>query len=141
MKHKSAREWATTMGASAELLSASLLWATGVAVGPWLPIAMGVLDLTGITLLLSMLICGFVPSLLLGGLLGRARAWRLLAACGAVGPCLWIADFTIMSDPDVHTDGAMVVAAVGFVILVLIIAPLVAGAVAGRICCRPSATQ
>ncbi|MFF2518763.1 hypothetical protein [Streptomyces sp. NPDC058086] len=102
---------------------------------------MGVLDLTGIALVLSMLICGFVPSLLLGGSSGvpvPGGCWQRAALWGRA---FWIADFTIMSDPNVHTDGAVVVAAVGFVILVIIIAPLMAGAVAGRICSRSSATQ
>ncbi|MFD5337499.1 hypothetical protein [Streptomyces hawaiiensis] len=119
----------------------SLLWATAIAVSPWLPSVVGILDLTGFTAILSMLICGFVPSLLLGALLGRARACRLLAACGAAGPALWILDFTVFSDPDVHTSEAVAVGFAGALAVGLISAPLVWGAMAGRYCSRPGAAQ
>ncbi|MFE7169788.1 hypothetical protein [Streptomyces sp. NPDC057616] len=141
MKHKPAREWATTAGESAGLVSMCVLWAAVVAVSPWLPEVVGILDLSGVSVFLSMLICGVVSSLLLGVLLGRARACRLLATCGAAGPCLWILDLTVLSDPDVHSSDAVAVAFAGVLGLVLVIAPLMAGAVAGRFCRRPRAAQ
>ena len=118
-----------------------LLWATAVAVSPWLPETVGIEDMTGVSSFLSMLVCGFVPSLLLGALLGRARAWRLLATCCAVGPCLWSLDFTVFSDPDVHSSNVFAVAFAGVLGLVLVIAPLMGGAAAGRLCHRLCAAQ
>jgi hypothetical protein len=141
MKHEPARQRATTAGGSGGLLPMCLLWAMAVAVSPWLPMAVGILDLSGVSVILSMLICSFVPSLLLGTLLGRARACRLLAACGAAGPCLWALDLTVFSDPDVQASNAVAVALAGVLALVLVIAPLMGGAAAGRLCRRPYAPQ
>jgi hypothetical protein len=141
MKHERARQRATTAGGSDGLLSMCLLWATVVAVSPWLPEAVGILDLSGVSVILSMLICGVVPSLLLGVLLGRARACRLLATCGVMGPCLWIFDFTALSDPDVHASDAVTVALAGALGLVLVVAPLMGGAAAGRVCRRSCAAH
>ncbi|MFD5477568.1 hypothetical protein [Streptomyces hawaiiensis] len=138
---ETARPGATGMWRSAGLISMSLLWATVIAVSPWLPSAVGILDLTGLTAILSMLICGLVPSLLLGTLLGRARACRLLAMCGVAGPALWILDFTVFSDPDVHSSHAVAVAFAGALALGLISAPLMGGAVVGRYCRRHCAAQ
>ncbi|MFF6995368.1 hypothetical protein ACFY93_10465 [Streptomyces sp. NPDC008313] len=107
-----------------------------IAVSPWLPSTLGILDLSGITAILSMLLCGILPSLLLGALLGRARACRLLAACGAAGPLLWILDFTVFSDPDVQSSDALAVVIAAFLALWLVSAPLAAGAAAGRGCRR-----
>lgn len=113
MWSKTACQGATSAGSSVGLVSASLLWATMIAFSPWLPATMGIADLTGVTVLLSMLLCGIVPSLLLGSLLGRARACWALATCTALGPTLWILDFTSFSDPDVHSSDSMAVAFVG----------------------------
>ena len=141
MKHTPARQWATTAEDSAGVVSMCVLWATVVAVSPWLPAVVGILDLSGVSVFLSMLICGVVSSVMLGVLLGRTRACRLLAMCAAVGPCLWILDFTVFSDPDVHSSDAFAVAFAGALGLVLVIAPLMAGAVAGWFCRRPRAAQ
>lgn len=127
------------MRRSAGLLSASLFWAAGLGVSPWLPGILGIFDPTAITLILSMIFCGFAPSIALGVFLGRARACRLLATCGAVGPCLWIIDLAIMRDPDANAPNAPYAAFIGLSILTLIIAPLMGGAVVGRTC-SPSKT-
>lgn len=121
-------------GGPTGLVSASMLWATVITVSPWLPWAAGIVDLTGVTVILSMLVCGFVPSLLLGGLLGRARACWALATCAALGPFLWILDFTVLSDPDVHSSDAVAIAFAGALALGLVSVPLLGGAIAGRWC-------
>ena len=139
MKLEPARQWATIAGRSAGLVLTCLLWAAVIAVSPWLPAAVGILDLSGVAVILSMLICGVVPSALLGAVLGRDRACRLLATCGVVGPCLWIADFTVLSDPDVHSSNAVAVAFAVALAVVLVVVPLMGGAVAGRMCGRPRA--
>lgn len=141
MWSKTACQGATSAGSSVGLVSASLLWATMIAFSPWLPATMGIADLTGVTVLLSMLLCGIVPSLLLGSLLGRARACWALATCTALGPTLWILDFTSFSDPDVHSSDSMAVAFVGGLALGFVSAPLVGGAIAGRWRSRRHATR
>ncbi|MER5834506.1 hypothetical protein ABT116_27660 [Streptomyces sp. NPDC002130] len=136
MLDKVARGRAMTVGRSAGLIATSLAWATLITVSPWLPSTVGILDLTGVAAVLSMLILGPVPSFLLGTLLGRARATWLVATCGAAGPSLWILDFTVFSDPDVRSSTAVAVASAGALALGLVSAPLLAGAAAGRFCCR-----
>jgi hypothetical protein len=129
------------MRKSAGLVSASALWAAGIGVSPWLPEILGIFDPTAISLILSMIFCGFAPSLLLGAFLGRARACRLLATCGTGGPGLWMIDLWIMRDPDVHASDSPYAAFIGVSILILIIAPLVGGAVGGRTCSRSAAAH
>lgn len=122
------------MRRSAGPLSASLFWAAGIGVSPWLPGISGIYDPTALTLVLSMILCGFAPSIALGVFLGRARDCRLLATCGAVGPCLWIIDLSIMSDPEANAPYAPYAAFIGLSILTLVIGPLMGGAVIGRTC-------
>jgi hypothetical protein len=141
MGSRTACQGATTAGSAAGLVSASLLWATVIAVCPWLPTTVGIADLTGVTVILSMLFCGFVPSLLLGGLLGRARACWALATCAALGPSLWILDFTVLSDPDVRSSVPVAVAFMGALALGFVSAPLMGGAIAGRWCSRRHAAR
>jgi hypothetical protein len=100
--------------------------------------AVGIADMTGVAALLSMLACGLVPSLVLGAFLGRARAYWTLAACGLLGSSLWIVDFTLFSDPDVHSSSVALVF-VGALSLGLVGVPLVWGAMAGRWCSRARA--
>ncbi|MFE0631889.1 hypothetical protein ACFW3D_33670 [Streptomyces sp. NPDC058864] len=114
-----------------------LLWAAVIASSPWLPTLMGIVDLSGVSIMLSMLICSLLPSFLLGALLGRTRSFRLLAACGVMGPALWILDFTARSDPDVHSSNALAVAFAVLLALVLVVVPLAGGAMAGWSCTRP----
>ncbi|MEU5397074.1 hypothetical protein [Streptomyces tibetensis] len=136
MPDKAARQGAMAVGRSAGLIATSLVWATLITVSPWLPSTMGILDLTGVALALSLLVFGPVPSFLLGTLLGRARATWLVATCGAVGPFLWILDFTVFSDPHVRSSTAVAVAFAGASALGLVSVPLLGGAAAGRFCCR-----
>jgi hypothetical protein len=141
MGNKSVCQGATAVGNSAGLPSVSLLWATVIAVSPWLPMAVGIVDMTGVTVILSMLICGFLPSFLLGALLGRARACWALATCGALGPSLWILDFTLFSDPDVHSSVPVAVAITVTLAFGFVCAPLIGGAIAGRWCSCPRAAR
>lgn len=136
MERRTACHEAATVGRSIGLLSASLAWATVVVVGPWLPTAAGVADLTGVAVMLSMVVCGSVPSLLLGALLGRARACWALATCAVSGPALWILDFTVPGDPDVRSSVPVAVYISGTLALGLVSAPLLVGAVAGWWCSR-----
>ncbi|MEU7723216.1 hypothetical protein [Streptomyces tibetensis] len=103
---------------------------------PWLPSTVGILDLTGVAVVLSMLLFGPAPSFLLGALLGRARATWPVATCGAAGPLLWILDFTVFSDPHVRSSTAVAVAFAGASASALVSVPLLGGATAGRFCCR-----
>ncbi|MBO1332800.1 hypothetical protein [Streptomyces sp. VRA16 Mangrove soil] len=122
-------------GRPARTFAAVLAWVCVVAVGPWVPARAGVADLTGVTVLLGMLLGGAVPSLLLGLFLGRARAWETLGACVAAGVFLWAVDFTVFGDPDVHAAPGAAVALTVPPALVLVVAPLAAGAlVSGRYC-------
>uniref|UniRef100_UPI0031E3F261 hypothetical protein n=1 Tax=Streptomyces hawaiiensis TaxID=67305 RepID=UPI0031E3F261 len=121
---------------SAGLVATSLVWAALITVSPWLPSTVGVLDLSGVAAVLSMLIFGPVPSFLLGTLLGRARATWLVAVCGAAGPSLWILDFTVFSEPGVRSSTAVAVACAGALAVGLVSAPFLGGAAAGRFLCR-----
>jgi len=133
MKHDPVRLW-PAVRRSAGRLTASLLWATAIAVGPWLPEALDVADLTGFSVILSLFVCGFVSSILLGAILGRVRACRLLAACGVVGPAVWSVELTLLRNPSVHTSAAADVAATTAAIVVFMLAPLLVGAAVGRAC-------
>jgi hypothetical protein len=116
-----------------------VLWATVIAVSPWLPLALGIADLSGAALMLSMLACGFVPSLVLGAVLGRARFCWALAVCALLGPAIWIFDITVLGDPAVHDDPATGIVFMGLLAFWIVDAPLLMGATAGRGC--PSATR
>ncbi|MFG2881803.1 hypothetical protein ACGFYV_05670 [Streptomyces sp. NPDC048297] len=126
----------------AKIAPATVLWAALIAAAPWLPAAVGMVDLTGVTVMLSMLLCSVVPSSLLGVFLGRARACWAVAACGVVGPVLWLLDVTVFGDPDVHSpDDAGALFFTGLLALGLISAPLMAGAAAGWSCGRSGTTH
>ncbi|MFF1449454.1 hypothetical protein ACFVYF_15060 [Streptomyces sp. NPDC058274] len=101
--------------------------------------ALGIADLAGVALMLSMLACGFVPSLVLGAALGRARFCWALAVCAALGPAIWIFDITVLGDPTVHDDPATGIVFMGLLAFWIVDAPLLMGAMAGRGC--PSATR
>lgn len=121
--------------APARHLAAPAVWAAVIGVSPWLPAAAGVEeDLSGVSVVLSMVACGLVASLLLGASLGRARSWSLLAACAVLGPAVWVFDFTALGDPDVHADPAFAVLGMGFLGFWALDAPLLAGALASRFC-------
>ncbi|MEE4546150.1 hypothetical protein V2S66_29810 [Streptomyces sp. V4-01] len=126
------QEWSTA-GRVAWLVGACLLWAGVIAASPWIPTAAGVVDLTGVTMIATMVTCGSAVSLALGALLGRARAYWTLAACAAVGPFLWVLDVVVHSDPDVHTSDAPALLLVPLA-LVFVSSPLAVGALAGRAC-------
>jgi hypothetical protein len=127
------RQGASAAWRVAWLLGACLLWAGVVAASPWFPTAAGVRDLTGVTVVATMVTCGSAVSLVLGALLGRARAYWTLAACAAVGPFLWVLDVVLHSDPDVHTSDAPALFLVPLA-LVFINSPLAVGALAGQAC-------
>ncbi|MGW1006632.1 hypothetical protein [Streptomyces sp. NPDC002520] len=144
MRRTAGHQRQAAVGGFAELVPAFLVlvWAAVIAAGPWLPTAVGMVDLTGVTVILSMLLCSVVPSSLLGVYLGRANACWAVAVCGVVGPALWILDFTVFSDPDVHSsDAAGALFFMGLLALGLISAPLLAGAAAGWSCRRPGVTH
>ncbi len=115
--------------------AASLWWAALVIVSPWIPRALDVTDLSGVSVVLSMLAFGSVPSLLLGIRLGRARACEVLGVCAALGPWLWILDFAVFGDPSVHSPYWEEIVVPGIFAACLVVAPLAGGAFAGW-CCR-----
>ncbi|MFJ7150697.1 hypothetical protein ACIQVT_21240 [Streptomyces sp. NPDC100445] len=131
MRHETTRPETPAPKLSAGLVPACLMWAAVTASAPWLPSAAHILDLTGAALMLSMLVCGPVPSALLGATLGRAGACRLLAVCGALGPLLWITDFTALAAPDVHAPDVTTVVLATALAVLFVSAPLLGGALAG----------
>jgi hypothetical protein len=76
MPDKAARQGAMTPGRVAGLITTSLVWATLITVSPWLPGTVGILDLSGVAAVLSMLVFGPAPSFLLGALLGGTAGRR-----------------------------------------------------------------
>ncbi|MGW2689882.1 hypothetical protein ACWC6I_42870 [Streptomyces sp. NPDC001414] len=111
-------------------------WASVIVVSPWVPLIAGVADLSGVTVFLSMMAGGIAPSLLLGLLLGRARTWEVLGACVAAGVFLWAVDVALFGDSDARMGPGASVAIFVPMALILVVAPLLAGALAGRSCPR-----
>lgn len=141
MRHETTRPETPAPKRSAGLVPACLLWAAVIASAPWLPSAAHILDLTGAALMLSMLVCGPVPSVLLGAALGRAGACRPLAVCGALGPLLWITDFTALGDPDVRSPQITTVVLATALAVVFVSAPLLGAALAGWTRTSPRAAR
>lgn len=114
-------------------LGAIALWAVVIAVSLWLPGVAGGGDVVGFYVVLLMLVC-IMSSAALGVFLGRAHACRLVAACAVLAPLPWIADFTVVVGSGVRSLGAVGVAVLVALAAVFVVAPLLAGAVAGRGC-------
>jgi hypothetical protein len=134
MKLESASHRGATDGR--HVCAAVVAWASVIAVCPWIPLIAGVADLSGVTVFLSMMAGGITPSLLLGLLLGHTRTWEVLGACAAAGMFLWAVDVALFGDSDAHIPQGASVAIFVPMALILIVAPLLAGALAGRSCPR-----
>ena len=114
----------------------AVAWIGLVALSPWVPVVLNIQDLTGVSILLSLVALGTLPAFVLGTGLGRTRSWSVLVTSAGVSTAVLLVDFTAFGDPDVRIGNmAGYVVDLLLVILALIEAPLLGGACAGR-CCR-----
>jgi hypothetical protein len=119
-------------GITINLVAAIAAWAGAVALGPWLPGVMGIEDLSGSSLLLTMSMCGILPSVPLGAVLGRVRLCWALGICAVVGPAIWCLELTFAADPSVHSSPSWApVFFLGFLAFWLVDVPLLGAALVG----------